>query len=153
MTRVLVVEDGLEYSETLGRFLSDRFDFERAGSGPAALQRLPQLPSIDVVFLDMRFDRTPGAELLGDLNELIDRFNGDPLQARRFREDHQGTYVLASLRDAGHRVPIVFSYDFDAESGRFARLAQRFGPLTYLPDNAGPDRVAAALADAAAGGR
>jgi len=145
MKRVLIIEDGLEYSETLGRFLGERFAFERAGSGPEALERLGAAPAVDVVFLDMRFDRTPEDQLLGDLDQLLDRFNGDPVQARRFREDHQGTYVLAALRQAGHGTPVLVSYDFDGEPKRWARLSGRFGPADYVPDNAGPDELAAKL--------
>jgi CheY-like chemotaxis protein len=145
MTKVLIIEDGLEYSETLTRFLGDRFGFERVGSGPAALARLEGAHGIDGVFLDMRFDRTPDDELLGDLDELLDRFNGDPAQARRFREDHQGTYVLAALREAGVSLPVLMSYDFDGEPRRWKRLAARFGPLDYLPDNASPAEVAERL--------
>lgn len=143
--RVLIIEDGLEYSETLGRFLGDRFAFERVGSGPEALERLGQGPTPDAVFLDMRFDRTPEEQLLGDLDALLDRFNGDPAQARRFREDHQGTYVLAALREAGRALPVLLSYDFDGEPRRWERLAARFGPVDYLPDNASPHEVAARL--------
>jgi len=152
MKRVLIIEDGLEYSETLGRFLGDAFAFERAGSGPAAIERLQGGAPVDVVFLDMRFDRTPEAELLGDLDELLDRFNGDPEQARRFREDHQGTYVLAALRDAGLTVPVLVSYDFDGEPRRWTRLAQRFGPADYVPDNASPQDLSQKLATLAASG-
>ncbi len=145
---VLVIEDGHEYSETLGRFLADRLALERAGSGPEALERLGRGP-VDVVFLDMRFDRTPEEQLLGDLDELVDRFNGDRTQARRFRQDHQGTYVLAALREAGHGVPVVMSYDFDGEPRRFAKLAKRFAPVRYLTDDAGPESVWKALSGAA----
>ncbi len=133
--RVLVIEDGLEYSETLARFLPD-VDWTRAGSGPAALAVLPG--DFDAIFLDMRFDRTPRGELLGDVAEIADRFNGDPVQAGRFIEDHQGNFVLAALREAGHRTPVLISYDFDGEPRRWERLAARFAPVDYLPDNASP---------------
>lgn len=145
---VLVIEDGHEYSETMGRFLSGQLVLERAGSGPEALERLAR-GGVDVVFLDMRFDRTPEELLLGDVEDLVDRFNGDRTQARRFRQDHQGTYVLAALREGGHEVPVVMSYDFDGEPRRFKKLAKRFGPVRYLTDDAGPDAVLATLRDAA----
>src|SRR5690606_2902699 len=112
--RVQVIEDGLEYSELLQRFLPDGLAWERAGSEPAALKRLKE-ERFDAIFLDMRFDRAPEGELLGDLEEVSDRFNGDPVQARRFLEDHQGNYILAALREAGHGLPVLLSYDFDGE--------------------------------------
>lgn len=142
--RVLVIEDGLEYSELLRRFLGDGFTWERAGSGPQALRRLSEEP-FEAIFLDMRFDRAPEDELLGDLEAVADRFNGDPIQARRFIEDHQGTFVLAALREAGRTEPVLMSYDFDGEPRRWERLAARYGPVDYLPDNASPSDIAARL--------
>lgn len=138
--RVLVIEDGFEYSETLQRFLGDAFEWERAGSGPQAFQQL-QGEEPDVIFLDMRFDRSPQDEMLGDLEEVADRFNGDPVQARRFLEDHQGNYILAALRDRGCTIPVLWSYDFDSEPRRWSRLQQRYAPVDYLPDNASPTEI------------
>jgi len=151
MKRVLVIEDGFEYTETLQRFLSGAFLFERAGSGVAGLARLGTSPAPDVVFLDMRFDRAPAAELLGDLEQVADRFNGDPVQARRFLEDHQGNYVLAAVREAGYGVPVLLSYDFTGEPARWSRLAQRFAPVAFLTDVASPTEVAAALRELCGG--
>ncbi len=148
--RVLVIEDGYEYSETLEQFLSGDFEWERSGSGPQGLTRLAA-ESFDVVFLDMRFDRAPQDELLGDLEEVADRFNGDPVQARRFLEDHQGNYVLAALRDGGHTIPVLMSYDFDTEPRRWKRLFDRYGPVDYLPDNASPAEISARLVKLAKG--
>ena len=98
--RVLVVEDGHEYLTNLERFLGEDFEFQRAGDGLAALEMLSAAPFY-ALFLDMRFDRAE--RLLGDLDELVDRFAGDRGRARRFLEDHQGTYVLSALREAGAR--------------------------------------------------
>ncbi len=138
--RILVVEDGHEYSDTLGRFLGEGFAVERAGSGGAALARL-RAGGIDAVFLDMRFDRIAADELLGDLDAAADRFNGDLVQARRFLEDHQGTYVLDAIRAAGMRVPVLLSYDFAHEPSRWERLRARFAPIDHLPDDASPPEV------------
>ncbi len=147
--RVLVIEDGFEYSETLSQFLAEGFTWVRAGSGPAAMKLLAAEP-FAVIFLDMRFDRAPEDELLGDLEEASDRFNGDPVQARRFLEDHQGNYVLKALRDAGRSEPVLMSYDFDGEPRRWQRIVQRFGPVDYLPDNASPADIAGRLRTLAA---
>ena len=147
--KVLVVEDGYEYSETLQRFLAEGFEWERAGSGPRALELLPG--DWAAIFLDMRFDRVAENELLGDVAEVADRFNGDPVQARRFLEDHQGNYVLAAIRDAGHATPVLLSYDFDGEPRRWERLAERYGPVDYLPDNASPADIASRLTRLATG--
>jgi CheY-like chemotaxis protein len=143
--RVLVVEDGEEYIRNLGRFLSDAFLLSRAGSGGEALEALAA-GCFDVIFLDMRFDRTPSEALLGDLEAVADRFNGDLERAMRFLEDNQGAYVLAALREADCALPVVFSHDFTDEPRRWANLEARYAPLDYLPDNAGPDEVSTRLA-------
>ena len=140
--RVLVVEDGLEYTKSFEQFIGAPFEFVRAGSGREALQALAT-GSFDLLFLDMRFDRA--TELLGDLDALVDRHNGELARARRFLEDNQGAYVLAAIRDAGHRQPALMSYDFDGEPRRFENLRARYGPLAYLTDTAGPQETRAAL--------
>lgn len=141
--KVLVIEDGSEYTETLSRFLPEHA-WERAGSGPEGITRL-QSETFDAVFLDMRFDRVPLDRLIGDLEATADRFNGDPVQARQFLEDHQGLFVLDALREAGLRSPVLLSYDFDAEPRRWEKLAARHPPVDYLPDNASPSDIAARL--------
>jgi len=140
---VLIVEDGFEYVETLTRFLPE-VSWTRAGSGGEALS-LVQEQSFDAVFLDMRFDRVSDEELLGDLAATADRFNGDPVQARAFLQDHQGVYVLDALRSAGCSLPVLISYDFGEEPRRWERLSERHAPVGYLPDVAGPDAVRGAL--------
>jgi CheY-like chemotaxis protein len=140
--RVLVVEDGLEYTKSFEQFIGAPFEFVRAGSGREALDALAT-GSFDLLFLDMRFDRA--TELLGDLDALVERHNGDSARAQRFLEDNQGAYVLAAIRDAGHRQPALMSYDFDGEPRRFENLRARYGPLAYLTDTAGPQETRAAL--------
>lgn len=142
--RILIVEDGHEYVETLGRFLPD-IAWVRAGSGPQAVAKLAA-ERFDAVFCDMRFDRVPDDELLGDVAETADQFNGDPVQARRYLQDHQGTYVLAAIRAAGQRVPVLMSYDFEGEPRRWERLKHRHAPVDFLPDQASPAEIRRRLA-------
>ena len=144
--RVLVVEDGFEYTETLERFLGEDqgFHFVRAGSGGEGLAALSNT-AFDVVFLDMRFDRVADGGLLGDPAVVADQFNGDAVQARRFLEENQGNYILAALRDAGHRLPVLMSYDFSAEPRRWQNLTARYGPIDFLVDVASPTEVAGRL--------
>ncbi len=143
--RVLVIEDGFEYCETLERFLPEGFVWVRAGSGAQALEMLSKDADFDAVFLDMRFDRVPEGELLGDVEAVTDRHNGDRVAARRFLEDHQGLYVLAELRREGRDHPVLLSYDFDGEPTRWRRLAAQHGRVDYLPDNAAPSDIAQRL--------
>lgn len=148
LPRILVVEDGHEYITNLDRFLARDFAFTRAGDGPEALALLQARP-FDVVFLDMRFDRA--SALLGDLDELADRFAGDRVRARRFLEDNQGTYVLAALRAAGHAQPVLFSYDFGGEPRRLKNLEARYAPVAWLSDAAGPSDIRQTLLRLCAG--
>lgn len=141
--RLLVVEDGFEYSELLARFLPD-LALTRAGTGPEALACVADA-TFDAIFLDMRFDRAPEAALLGDLGEALDRHNGDPGRAVAYLQDHQGLFVLAALREAGCATPALISYDFGLEPARWTRLSARFGPVAYVADLDGPAEVRARL--------
>lgn len=150
MMRVLVVEDGTEYSDVLARFSGEGIALSRAGSGAEAMAALAT-GKVDVLFLDMRFDRVDAAALLGNLEEAAERFNGDPVRARKFLEDNQGAYILAEIRGAGLATPAVFSHDFDGEPRRWENLSRRYAPVSYLRDNASAGQMIAALRDAVGG--
>jgi len=140
--RVLVIEDGTEYSDLCARFLAARFAFTRAGDGPAALAALAARP-YDAALLDMRFDRA--TTLLGDPADALDRAGGDPATARRFLEDHQGLIILGAVREAGHALPVLLSHDFGHEPRRWANLHRRYAPVAYLSDAATPLEMADAI--------
>ncbi len=144
---VLVVEDGDEYLTNLSTFVADGFSYRQARSGHDAC-RLIRERKPDLVYLDMRFDRTPEEELLGSMVELTARFNGDMARARRFQQDNQGLFVLRALRDAGFRGPVILSYDFGPEERRFAALRARDPALSYCPDYADATTIRAAILDA-----
>ena len=133
--RVLVVEDGDEYITNLTTFVAEGIDYRQAKSGGRACEMIEEEVH-DLVFLDMRFDRTPIEELLGDMVQLTGRFNGDSGRARRFQQDNQGLFILRALRDAGYRRPVVISYDFGAEEKRFRALSRKDPSLHYCPDYA-----------------
>lgn len=148
--RVLIVEDGHEYTETWGRFVQG-VTLTRAGNGPEALGLL-EAEQFDVVVLDMRFDRVADEVLLGDWDQVLDRCNGDPVRARAFLQDHQGNYILAALRDAGVALPVVFSHDFSEEPRRWTHVEARFAPVSFLSDAAGPAAIRAHLDGITGGG-
>jgi len=141
---VLIVEDGHEYIDRAQQFLSSDFEFTRAGNGQQALDLLREL-AFDLVYLDMNFNRIPLSQLLGPLDDLVARFGGDTAQAELFLASHQGVYVLSHLREKGHGMPVLMSYDFSAEPKRWTHLKARYGPIAYLGDNEGPDEVRKAL--------
>lgn len=142
--KVLVVEDGDEYLTNLSTFVSRGIRYTQAKSGERACGLLPVLAP-DLVYLDMRFDRTPNEALLGDLVALTARFNGDVARARAFQQDNQGLFILRALRDAGFRGPVILSYDFGAEERRFRALSERDPALWYCPDYADADTIHAAI--------
>jgi hypothetical protein len=146
---VLVVEDGNEYLTNLSTFVAEGIEYHQAQSGGAACTMAAEI-SPDLVYLDMRFDRTPVEELIGDLVQLTGRFNGDVARARRFQEDNQGLFILRALRDSGYAGPVILSYDFSTEERRFATLASRDPGLSYCPDYADANRIRDAIDSALA---
>ncbi len=141
---VLVVEDGDEYLTNLSTFVAEGFSYRQAKCGTDACRMVAEQPT-DLVYLDMRFDRIPEGELLGNMVELVARFNGDVARARRFQQDNQGLFVLRALRDAGWVGPVILSYDFGPEERRFQALSVRDPGLGYCPDYADATTIRAAI--------
>lgn len=141
---VLVVEDGDEYLTNLSTFVSNGIEYRQARSGIEACRMVAQKRP-DLVYLDMRFDRTPEEELLGSMVELTARFNGDVSRARRFQQDNQGLFVLRALREAGFVGPVILSYDFGPEERRFRALAAKDPALSYCPDYADATTIRKAI--------
>lgn len=142
--RVLVVEDGDEYLTNLTTFVSQGIIYRQARSGgEAKVMIAEQTP--DVVYLDMRFDRTPVEELLGDFVSLTSRFNGDIARARSFQQDNQGLFILRELRNAGYVGPVILSYDFSVEERRFRTLSRRDPGLYYCSDYADAGQIRATI--------
>ncbi|TPV92827.1 MAG: response regulator [Myxococcales bacterium FL481] len=145
---ILVVEDGDEYLTNLRTFVARGMTYHQVKSGRDACRMAREIQP-DVVYLDMRFDRTPIEDLLGDVVALTGRFNGDAARARRFQQDNQGLFILRALRDAGYRRPIILSYDFSAEEARFAALSANDPALSYCPDYADANTIRATIERAA----
>jgi ActR/RegA family two-component response regulator len=146
---VLVVEDGDEYITNLQTFVSAGFRYRQARSGGDACRMVAERVP-DLVYLDMRFDRTPDEDLLGSMVDLTARFNGDVARARRFQQDNQGLFVLRALREAGFRGPVILSYDFGPEERRFKALSARDPALHYCPDYADATAIRTAIVKAVA---
>ena len=142
--KVLIVEDGDEYWTNLSTFVARGIRYTQAKSGGWACTLLATLQP-DLVYLDMRFDRTPNEALLGDLVALTARFNGDVARARAFQQDNQGLFVLRALRDAGFLGPVILSYDFSREERRFKALCDKDPALSYCPDYADATEIQAAI--------
>ena len=119
---VLIVEDGDEYLENLSRFAPGP-RYLQAHSAAQALQLLGA-HEVGLVYLDMRFDRIPERDLVGDRASVTRSHGSDVARALRYLARNQGLFILEALRAAGHgAVPVILAYDFSGETGRFERLA------------------------------
>ncbi len=144
---IVVVEDGDEYITNLTTFVAQGMVYRQAKCGTQACQLIAERRP-DLVYLDMRFDRIPVEDLLGDIVQLTARFNGDVARARRFQQDNQGLFVLRAVRDSGFVGAVILSYDFSAEERRFAALKARDRALRYCPDYADANTIRATILEA-----
>ncbi len=141
---VLIVEDGDEYLESMTNFVPGP-RYLQARSAAAALDAL-RAEAVDLIYLDMRFDRIPRADLVGDHAAATRSRNGDPQRGWRFLQNNQGLYILAALAEAGHgAVPTLISYDFSREPARWRRLQARYPRLVWVSDAIGPDDIRAIM--------
>ena len=138
------VANGDEYLERMTNFVPGP-RYLQARSAAAALGILADTP-VDLIYLDMRFDRIPRADLVGDHAAATRARNGDPQRGWRFLQNNQGLYILAALGEKGHgKVPTLISYDFSREPARWRRLSARYPALTWVSDAIGPDDIRAIM--------
>ena len=141
---VLIVEDGDEYLENLSRFVPGP-RYLQAHGGATALELLAT-ERVDLIYLDMRFDRIPHSELMGDHAVATREHNGDPVRAWKHLELNQGLYVLAAVREAGYgAIPVILAYDFSREKARFEHLARANPNLRWVPDAVTPTEIRALM--------
>ena len=130
---VLVVEDGDEYLDNLSQFVFGP-SYLQAHTGQEALKILDSR-AVDIVYLDMRFDRIPEADLMGDHEQVTREHNGDPNRAWKYLMNNQGLYILAALKKAGFaNLPVVIAYDFSKEPRRFDNLKRQYPNLQWVSD-------------------
>jgi len=126
MKRMLVIEDGTEYAEFARLFLTG-FTVLAAHSAAEALHVAATEP-VDVLLIDLRFDRAPALALIGDVDATAQRlFAGDLARALRHLQDQQGVLILAELRAAGYHQPAVFVHEFPVR--RLDNLRSLYGDV------------------------
>jgi hypothetical protein len=131
MNRLLVIEDGTEYSEFARLFLGVDFLVARAQTAAEALALAAAEP-VFALLIDLRFDRASPEALIGDVDATATRlFAGDRPRALRHLQDQQGVLILAELRKAGHVQPAVFVHDFSAR--RLENLRRLYGDVRAVP--------------------
>lgn len=141
---VLIVEDGDEYLDSLSRFVPGP-KYVQAHSGEKALEILSDR-KVDLIYLDMRFDRIPNGDLMGDHVQVTRENNGDPERAWRHLQINQGLYILQALRAFGHQdMPVILAYDFSRQAKRFEHLSQIHPSLRWVPDAVTPTEIIALM--------
>jgi len=129
---MLVIEDGTEYAEFARLFLGADFQIVAAQSAEESLRVLAE-QSIDVLLIDLRFDRAKNETLVGGIEETAQRlFAGDRVRALRHLQDQQGVLILAELRKAGHHQPAAFVYQFPPR--RLENLRKLYGDVRTVPN-------------------
>ena len=138
LPRVLVCEDGDEYTERFTRLLGRRFHFQRAGSYAEARDALAQ-GGLTALVLVLDFRRTPPGELL----DASLRLGPGPSEAPRLAAD-QGILILRALRVNGVHVPALLCADLD-DPARECLLCAELGPLQIVPSSESLAELAARL--------
>ena len=128
---IVILEDGDEYAAFADMFLSDQCRIRSYKSVSEALTGLAE-KSADYLLLDLRFDRSPEADLTGDIEKTARRlFAGDREAAVQYLRENQGTFALAVLRRAGYYAKALFVHDFP--KGRLENLRRLYGDVQAVP--------------------
>lgn len=131
MDTLLIVEDGLEYYDFFRLFLEKEHSYLHAQAGAKAFEHLEK-EEVTLVVLDMRFERSPAEDLLGDVEQVADDyFGGDLTRAQRYIEDNQGTMILAEMRQRRFGQPVLFVSDMPAR--KLANLRRLYGKVHTVP--------------------
>jgi hypothetical protein len=143
MKRLLVIEDGDEYTEFARLFLGADLAIRQARSLAQTLAALAA-EEIFALLIDLRFDRATPESLCGDLAATAAQlFGGDQARALRYLKDQQGALILAQVRAHGYGQPAVFIHDFPPR--RLQNLQRLYGRVTAVPSfDAGAIRQALA---------
>ena len=129
--RILIVEDGDEYTRFARLFLSEGCALRSARSAAEALAVLA-IETADGFLLDLRFDRSAESELTGEIEGTASRlFGGDRAESVKYLKEHQGALVLNEIRRAGHLARAVFIHDFPAR--RLENLRRLYGDVVSFP--------------------
>jgi DNA-binding NtrC family response regulator len=132
--RVLVIEDGLEYTRALERIAEGRAELVRAGDADEASRALDG-GGFHAVLLDVVFDRIPEESLVGDRSRGTDHL-----------VRYQGFYIADALAPQLADVTrIVMAFDFSADPERLEMLRRRLPGLEGIREGTGLDDVLARL--------
>ncbi len=105
---LLIIEDGDEYRRFFARHV-DGYAYNQARSLSECLEIMEAAPPEGFV-LDLRFDRVPRADLVGDPATIADEIFGNASElesAWRYNIDNQGFLILRELRSRGYDQPAL----------------------------------------------
>ncbi len=126
LPRILVIEDGHEYSERFRRFLGQEIQFARAAC--LAEVRLKLLDGSRGLLLDLDFRRTSTFDLVDENGKTQVALTDDE---RKRLAEMQGILILRALRGLGCALPALLFADLD-DSGQLAYLETTLAPLRIL---------------------
>lgn len=131
MKRLLIIEDGDEYTEFARLFLGADLAIRQARSLTETLTILAA-EEITALLIDLRFDRAAPESLCGDVAATAAQlFGGDKARALRYLKDQQGALILAQVRVRGYLQPAVFIHDFPPR--RLQNLQRLYGRVSAVP--------------------
>jgi hypothetical protein len=136
LLRVLIAEDGDEYTARFSRLLGAQFYFERVASFAELIEAL-KAPAA-VLVLDLDFRRT-------DRKLLVDA-NGAPAKTEEAAQlaEVQGLVILRALRSRGENIPALLCADLD-DPERARLLCEELKPLQLSPSTESLPAIAARL--------
>lgn len=130
---LLIVEDGDEYLEFFERHLVG-YRLLQAHDAAAAVELLESW-AVDVIVMDLRFDRLERERLVGDVLEISrTRFgqDNDLTQAWRYMADNQGYLILRKLRAEGFDEATLIIEELPER--QVQNLRRLYGPLSVVPE-------------------
>jgi CheY-like chemotaxis protein len=142
--RILVIEDGFEYTRALERIAADAAELVRAADAGEA-EALLEAGPCRAVLLDVVFDRTPTERLAGGGPELLARFGGDRARATEHLAQQQGFYIADALAPRLAESRVLMAYDFSGDPARLEALRERLPGLEGIREGTGLDDVLARL--------
>ena len=132
--RILVIEDGFEYTRALERIAEGRAELVRAGDVAEATRAMED-GSFDAVLLDVVFDRIEPQRLAG-----AESGRSTEQLARQ-----QGFYIADALAERLARTRVLVAYDFSGDPERLEALRERLPGLDGIREGTGLDDVLARL--------
>ncbi len=143
---ILIIEDGDEYLNNLSRFVEGP-QYIQAKNGADAARRLRQ-GNVDLIYLDMRFDRIALSDLMGDHSKAAFERGGDEQAAWKHLQINQGLFILHELKKAGFaNIPVILAYDFSREPQRFVNLKKQYPKLRWVSDAVTADEIRKMIED------